>query len=126
MRGWLINVLQRWAQSVFVARVQQLEKANAEWKAALAAEQEKTGRLASVEKVNGDQATKIARLENELLDAQTQLRAAQAENRLLSEIHESDVSRRRRERAIYDRDRAIATSSAAASEEESEALSNAV
>lgn len=51
---------------------------------------------------------RIADLESELADTQAELRVAQAENRLIAEIHEADVARRRRERAVFDRDRAQA------------------
>jgi hypothetical protein len=51
---------------------------------------------------------RIADLESELADMQGELRVAQAENRLLSEVIESDIARRRRERAVFDRDRAQA------------------
>lgn len=51
---------------------------------------------------------RIADLERMLGDTEVALRAAQAENRLVAEIHETDIARRRRERAIFDRDRAQA------------------
>lgn len=65
------------------------------------------GRILSRWAAAADKA-RIAELEAKLDDAEASLRVAKAENRLLSEIHESDVSRRRRERAIFDRDRAQA------------------
>jgi len=51
---------------------------------------------------------RIAELEAKLADTEAELRVAQSENRLVAEIHEADISRRRRERSIYDRDRAQA------------------
>ncbi|HUY88800.1 MAG TPA: hypothetical protein VMV10_08710 [Pirellulales bacterium] len=61
-------------------------------------------------------AARIAELEEKLSDAETSLRVATSENRLLSEIHEADVARRKRERAVFDRDRALAVAAAVGAE----------
>jgi hypothetical protein len=65
------------------------------------------GRLLSRWAAAADKA-RIAELEAKLADIEAELRVAQTENRLVAEIHEADIARRRRERAIYDRDRAQA------------------
>lgn len=64
-------------------------------------------------------AKRVSDLEKELADVRQELaitenslECAQHENSLLAEIHSADVSRRMKERAIYDSDRALAVATA--------------
>lgn len=109
MRVWMTSVLQHWAARCYVERVQKLDQEVSDIQAALTAEREKTRLLAEVQRENAEHVKRIKELEQQLEEANSALKVAGSENRLLSEIHEEDVSRRRRQRAIYDRDRAIAT-----------------
>lgn len=120
MRVWISKVLQNWAAKMHASRIERLEQENGDLRSALAAERDKTRQLAEVQRSNAEHIKRIAELERQLTDTETDLRVAQTENRLLSEVHEADISRRKRERAIYDRDRAQATAATPGGEESEE------
>lgn len=127
MRDWLRERLEHWAARYHVACIQQLESDKAALQSSLDAEREKTRKLAEVQAENSKHVTRIQQLEQDLSDerhehARTakQLELAGEENRLLCAIHESDVTRRFRETALNNRDRAIAEADMPLPPEESE------
>jgi hypothetical protein len=127
MRDLLGKLLERWAGRYYASLARQLESDKASLQSSLDAEREKTRKLAEVQAESAKHVARIQQLERELLDerhehAKTakQLEIAGEENRLLCAIHESDVTRRFRETALNNRDRAIAEADMPIPPEESE------